>query len=247
MSDRRFSKFSQAGGAPKSALPGGMYLAGPAVGAFADGDRDGDRDNAEEVQRAFDISVIGAAGAGAATFLPPAAAGEAELAAAWDAWLAGQFASQLGPAFCRVHAAVGEMRIGEVLRADRDVDAALGEEGSRRSLAAARAFLEGREAIRHMPQFVRLSEAIRKADSPGHVTTLFAMQAGLFHLPRLGALLAYAYFEWLGGVMAARCSLTRDMKTFERLHPGTAEVVRSLLRGEIDGDGAGEASIFCVD
>ena len=98
-----------------------------------------------------------------------------------------------------------------------------------------------------MPQFARLTKAIGDADSPGHVTTLFAMQAGLYHLPRLGALVSYAYFEWLGGVVAAECAVDRDMETFERLHPRTAEVVRNLVRGEIDGDGNGESSIFCVD
>ena len=238
MSDRRFTLFSQGAGTQKNALPGGVYLAGSELGSFGGG---------EEVQRAIDISVMGAVGAGAATFLPPTGCDEEELAAAWDHWLDERFAKVLGPAFCRVHAAVGEMRIGEIQRADSDIDAAFDETEKQRSLDSAQAFLEGREAVRHMPQFSRLTEAISKADSPGHVTTLFAMQAGLYHLPRLGALVSYAYFEWLGGVLAADCAVNRDMETFERLHPRTAEVVRYVVRGEIGGDGTGESSIFCVD
>ena len=103
MSDRRFTLFSKDGAAPKNALPGGMYLAGSESGSFGGG---------EEVQRAIDISVMGAAGAGAATFLPPSGGDEKDLAVSWESWLDERFAKVLGPAFCRVHAAVGEMRIG---------------------------------------------------------------------------------------------------------------------------------------
>lgn len=220
-------------------MPGGVYLADAKAGSFDAG--------GEEVRRAIDISVLGAAGAGASTFLPPIGVDAPALALAWDTWLDERFAKVLGSAFCRVHGAVGEMRIGEVLRADRTIDEAFEDAERQRSLKAAEAFLEGRESIRHMPQFARLTAAIHNADSPGHVTTLFAMQAGLYHLPRLAALVSYSYFEWLGGVVASGSTVDRDMQSFERLHPATAEVVRKLLRGETGDGGTGESSIFCVD
>jgi hypothetical protein len=240
MSDRKFP-FSSPADATHPPAPGGVYLADSSLSAFAGG--------AEEVLRAMNISVLGAAGAGSATFLPDLGddASAVMLAEAWDGWLRGLFATQIGAAFCRVHAAVGEMRIDEILRADQDIDAALEEQEKQRSLEAAQAFLEGREAIRHMPQFARLATAIHNSDSPGHVTTLFAMQAGLYHLPRLGALVSYAYFEWHGGAVAASWNGDRSMAFFEQQNPQTASVVRSLIRDQTATGESGESSIFCVD
>lgn len=224
-----------------------MYLA----------DQDSLSGGAAEVQRAIDISLMGAAGAGVATFFPEASTqpSDPRFAAAWENWLTTRFEPVLGPAFCRVHSAVGEMRIREILRADRDVDAALDEDEKQRSLAAAKAFLEGREAVRHMPPFAKLTAAIRNADCPGHVTTLFAMQSGLYHLPRIGALISYAWFEWQGGARSLKKNGHGtggdaggvSLEVFESQNPRTIQIVRDLLRGECLGGGAGESSIFRVE
>lgn len=217
---------------PHSGAANSVYLAG--TGA------------ADEAQLAVDISIIGAAGAGVATFCPllPVDAAKAVLNQAWDEWLSQRFVAVLGGPFCRIHEAAGQMRMGEILRADADIDAVLSDPEKRRSLAAAQAFLEGREKVRHMPQLVRLTDAIGRGETPGHVTTLFAMQAGLYHLPRLAALVSYAYFEWLGGVVAGGWQGERDMTAFETGYPQTFASVRSILHAESASSGGGDCSIF---
>ncbi len=220
---------------PKTAVADSVYLAARGV--------------ADEAQLAVNISIIGAAGAGAATFCPllPADGAKAVLDEAWNEWLSQRFVAVLGGPLCRVHEAVGQMRMGEILRADADVDAALDEEEKGRSLAAAQAFLEGREKVRHMPQLVRLTDAIGSGETPGHVTTLFAMQAGLYHLPRLAALVSYAYFEWLGGIVAADWQGERDMTAFETGYPQTFASVRNILHAQSASSGEGDSSIFRVE
>jgi len=203
----------------------------------------------DEARFAVDISIIGAAGAGAATFCPllPADGVDAALDSAWSKWLSQRFAEVLGAPFCRIHEAAGQMRMGEIVRADADIDAALNDDEKRRSLVAARAFLEGREKVRHMPQLVRLTDAIACGDTPGHVTTLFAMQAGLYHLPRLAALVSYAYFEWLGGVVAAGWQGQHDVAAFETRYPATFASVRKILHAKSASSSEGESSIFQVE
>jgi len=220
---------------PHSAVSDSVYLAA--------------RGGADEAQLAVDISIIGAAGAGASTFCPllPVDGAGPVLETAWNEWLSGRFVPVLGGPFCRIHEAAGQMRVSEILRADADIDAALNSEEERRSLAAAKAFLEGREKVRHMPQLVRLMDAISSGETPGHVTTLFAMQAGLYHLPRLAALVSYAYFEWLGGAVAAGWQGDRDMTAFETGYPLTFASVRSILHADSESPDQGESSIFRVE
>lgn len=220
---------------PQSVGADSVYLATPGA--------------ADEAQLAIDISIIGAAGAGAATFCPllPVEGAKAVFETAWNEWLSQRFVSVLGGPFCRIHASAGQMRMDEIVRADADIDAALNAEEKRRSLAAAQAFLEGREKVRHMPQLVRLTDAIGRGETPGHVTTLFAMQAGLYHLPRLAALVSYAYFEWLGGVVATGWKVERDMTAFETGYPQTFASVRSILHAESVSSDEGDSSIFRVE
>jgi hypothetical protein len=46
----------------------------------------------------------------------------------------------------------------------------------------------------------RFSEKVARGDSPGHVTTLFALQCALYHLPVGPALSAYVWFELESGL-----------------------------------------------
>lgn len=243
MSDRRISKHPNAGPDP-FAEGSGLYLA--------------EQGDAGELLRAVDMSVIGAAGAGVATFLPRPLLtcgaeddGEVEqiavaaaIADAWQWWRRERLEAGLGHAFCRVHEAAGQMRVGEILRADAAIDELLDSDEVRRSRRAAVAFLEGREQVRHMPQLARLSEAVDRAEATGHVTTLFAMQAGLFHVPRLPALVSYAYFEWLGGAQAAGWSGARDVQLFASCDPQIFNSVRRIVHAAAGDE---KPSIFAVE
>lgn len=118
-----------------------------------------------------------------------------DLAAAWTIWLEKWFAPHLSLCFVEVYHRAAASRMEEVEAADRLLDAALTESLRARSLNAARAFLEGKSERRAHRPWQRFVDRIVPGHVPGHVTTLFALQCALYHLPLGPALSAYAWFE----------------------------------------------------
>ena len=83
------------------------------------------------------------------------------------------------------------------------IGARLTESERERSLTAAPPFCERTTEIRKLPQWTKFLARIEEEAIPGHVTSLFALRAAMFHLPLLPALVSYLYFEWKSGAMAA--------------------------------------------
>ncbi len=124
-----------------------------------------------------------------------------DLAAAWRLWLETWFAPVLAPAFVKIHRLAEEMRPDEIAAQDRALDHALSETLRARSLASGRAFLEGKSEMRANREWTRFAELVAAGGTPGHATTLFALQSALYHLPLAPALSAYAWFELESGLL----------------------------------------------
>ena len=157
-----------------------LYLVGPT-------------DN-REIDRAIQISLLGAeAVESPATFLPEP---EADFKQEWDRWSNGLFRKTIIPEFVGVYTATREMRHLEISRLDASLDADIPSPPGKRSLAAARIFLDRKADVRHMPQWVKFEDRIAAGSSAGHLATLFAIQSALFHVPVFPALISYAWLEW---------------------------------------------------
>ncbi|NLT69424.1 MAG: hypothetical protein GXX91_01855 [Verrucomicrobiaceae bacterium] len=117
------------------------------------------------------------------------------LAAAWTIWLEKWFAPHLSACFVEVYHRAAASLVEEIEAADRRLDAALTDSLRSRSLQVAGAFLEGKSERRAHRQWQRFVERIASGHTPGHTTTLFALQCALYHLPLGSALSAYAWFE----------------------------------------------------
>ncbi len=147
-----------------------------------------------------------------------------DLAAAWRLWLETWFAPVLAPAFVEIHRLAGEMRPDEIAGQDRVLDRALSETLRTRSLAAGLAFLEGKSEMRANRKWTRFSELVAAGGTPGHATTLFALQSALYHLPLAPALSAYAWFELESGLLP---------HTGYRNHSGTGNDALALFASAI--------------
>lgn len=206
-----------------------IYVADPAVSVCESG-------------RAIGIALLGIESAGPATFLAPAAEG-ASLKKAWDGWLADPFEACLGEIFLRIHGAAGRMHIDTAIDLDRRIGSFLPPAAAARSRSAARPFLEGRFQARHQPQWLKFARAVDSGEAPGHVTSLFALQASLYHLPLLPALVSYAYFEWKSGLetLPEGGNAGADLSTgrFQTGFPESVAAVRRIFEKH-----AGESSPF---
>lgn len=151
----------------------------------------------DEVVRAFEIALLGVTPRGLSVFQPDP---DKDLSAEWDLWLNKWFAPTIAPAFVKIYSLAERFRIREVKEADHELDTALSENLKSGSLGAAESFLEGKSRMRHHPEWNRFVNWIGEGKTPGHVLTLAALQAVLFHLPLAPALLAYARFEFQSGV-----------------------------------------------
>lgn len=123
-----------------------------------------------------------------------------DFAAAWERWLETCFSPHLAPVFVGVRRLAGELRIEGIVELDRRLDGVLGAPLRASSLAAARAFLEGKAEMRANPEWRRFAEAVAEGRSPGHAPVLFALQTALYHLPLASALAAYLWFELESGL-----------------------------------------------
>lgn len=200
-------------------------------------------DNREQL-RADSIARIGAADAREpATFLPTAAGAVCD--ADWRRWLAAPFEAWLGQAFVEVYGAATRMRSERIAAIDHEIGERLDAATCARSRLAAAPWLEGRTAVQRQPQWVKYLMAQAAGEVPGHVTTIFALQAALFHLPLLPALTAYVIFEGMNGHAAVMGNFKRDTDVFAARHPEGIEAARRVFRAAAGSDagGAGLASV----
>ncbi len=160
---------------------------------------------------------------------------------AWAHWLAGIFRPLLAPALVSVHALASAMRPAEVVAVDRRVDAGLASESRHRSLAAGRAFLEGKTAMRAHREWSGFADRVAADESPGHVAVLFALQSALYHLPLASTLAAYAWLEFESGVVGTAWSeepggADAGIDAFSAVLPELWLAIRAD-RGDFEGGG----------
>jgi len=123
-----------------------------------------------------------------------------DLSKAWSLWLENWFVPHLAGTFVKIYGAAAQFRFENIQTADKDLDAILTATLRKRSLVVAKAFLEGKSEMRANREWTRFVDRIERGESPGHTTTLFALQCALYHLPLAPALSAYAWFELESGL-----------------------------------------------
>lgn len=184
-----------------------------------------------EQHRANAIARLGAADAkGPGTFFPPERSGGLDFAAAFEDWLSTLFIPSLGPHFVSVHLATARMESDRIQRIDHEIDAYLSPVARQRSLDAARPYFEGRTEIRSQPQWVKFLQAAERGQTPGHLPTIFSLQAALFHLPLLPALTAYVNLEGANGLAAMADGDRWDLDRFAEIYPEGAESARLVFQ-----------------
>lgn len=197
-----------------------------------------DAADGREQLRADAIARLGATDAREpGTFLPPVSGAPATLA--WRRWLAEPFEAWLGMAFIDIYRATGRMALDRVLELDREIDVRLEVAARERSRQAALPWLEGRTEVRRQPQWVKYLRAQETGATPGHLPTIFALQAALFHLPLLPTLTAYVIFEGMNGRAAVDPKSRRDPEAFASRHPEAMETARRVFRSAAEADEAG--------
>lgn len=133
---------------------------------------------------------------GAVTFRP---SGAATLDAEWDAWVTALYVPLLRPSLCTLQDAAASQPLNVLLRADRDLGHALTESAARGSLAAGRCALLDFVPPRGAKLLERLRQAAVDSDAVGHLPTVFAARAQVFHLPSVQVAGAYLLVECVLG------------------------------------------------
>ncbi len=110
-------------------------------------------------------------------------------------WLGELYRPILAHALVEVHRLSMAYRLDEIAAIDRRIDTFLDVGAKTRSLAVAKAFLEGKDRMKANREWSRFADHVAKGETPGHTPTLFALQAALYHLPLAPTLAAYAWFE----------------------------------------------------
>lgn len=141
---------------------------------------------------------------GAATFQPE---GAETLAAEWDRWVRGVFVPVLMPAWDSARAALEARDWSALLGADAALGAALPRGASRGSLQAGRLALLGHVPPRGAKFLERLRELAAEHAAAGHLATVFAVRAHVFHQPSRQALGALLLAECVLGSASAGVTL----------------------------------------
>lgn len=195
-----------------------------------------DRDNDVEQQRADSIARLGATDAlDPGTFFPPERQGKLDFGAAWNDWLEVEFENWLGERFIAIHLAAAHMQSDRIAEIDREIDTRLPEAARKRGRKAARPYLEGRSEVRRQPQWVKFLRAHETGEIPGQLTSIFALQSALFHLPLLPALTAYVTLEGANGFAAMAGGKRLDSSEFLARYPESAETARRVFRNGVTG------------
>lgn len=177
------------------------------------------------------VSRLGVEAVSPATFLWD---GNGSLSRAFDLWLAGSFVPILAPALIEVHRLATAYRLDEIAAIDRRIDASLDAAAKTRSLAAAKAFLEGKDEMKANREWTRFAGLVAQGTTPGHTATLFALQTALYHLPLVPALAAYAWFELESGLPRPYRDLAGTREEVLRTFAATLPHVRVAMERDRD-------------
>jgi len=160
----------------------------------------------------------------AATFLPR---GAETFDQDWQAWSTETFGPVLRPALLALQRFASGVSPSELLSQDAALGAALPELAAWRSLAAGRRLLLDFTP----PQGSRLLERLRLAaggnESTGHLATIYAVRAHIFHLPAVQVAASFLLAECVLG--AASAGLTLPARR-------TASLMRSACSAAASGD-----------
>ncbi|MDF1741902.1 MAG: hypothetical protein P1U86_22265 [Verrucomicrobiales bacterium] len=161
--------------------------------------------------------------------------GSPDLGSAWDDWRKNWFAPHFGPAFTSVFQLATAQKVNEIAEIDRDLERELTASRSAKSRAAAHAFLEGKSEMQANREWQRLARLIGEKETPGHLTTLFAFQSALYHLPLASALRSYARYEFhCGRTSFSRLDSAEETQIFQRILPDVAVAVKANLSDNTD-------------
>ncbi len=141
---------------------------------------------------------------GAATFCP---GGGRNLDADWDEWIAGMFMPLLGPSLSALQDVATSQSLDRLLAADGDLGRSLSGRAARGSLLAGRAALLDFVPPRGAKLLERLRGAAAERREAGHMATVFAVRAHVFHLPGVQVAGAYLLAECVLGAAEARLTL----------------------------------------
>ena len=142
---------------------------------------------------------------GAVTFLPR---GGETLEADWREWAVSVYAPVVAPALPAIQHLAAKASFTALLGEDAALGAALSSPAAERSLAAGRrALLDFRP-----PQGAKLLDNLREAAvanaAAGHLATVFAVRAHVFHLPSVQAMAALLLAECVLGAAAVGVTLS---------------------------------------
>jgi len=161
---------------------------------------------------------------GAVTFLP---GGEETLECDWQAWSTETFGPVLRPALLSLQRFAAGVSPSELLGQDAALGEALPESAALRSLAAGRRLLLDFTP----PQGAKLLEKLREAaggnEASGHLATVYAVRAHVFHLPAVQVAASFLLAECVLG--AASFGLTLPARR-------TASLMRSACSAAASGD-----------
>ncbi|MEM9016213.1 MAG: hypothetical protein AAGC68_04305 [Verrucomicrobiota bacterium] len=118
------------------------------------------------------------------------------LEASWETWIGSLFTPTLAEAFVRAHHEGLLFRAAEIIQSDRELDLRLDEKTKRSSVAAARAFLDGKEEMQSNQVWLRFSDAVANGETPGHLPVVFSHPSPGYHRPHASALEANGWVEF---------------------------------------------------
>jgi hypothetical protein len=159
---------------------------------------------------------------GAATFLPH---GEETFDRDWQAWSAEIYGPVLRPALLAQQCAAAGASPAGMLREDEELGAALPEPAARRSLAAGRRVLLDFTPPQGAKLLERLREAAAVSDEAGHLVTVFAVRAHIFHLPAVQVAASFLLAECVLGATSAGLTLPAR-RTASLLHNACSTLPR---------------------
>lgn len=160
--------------------------------------------------------------------------GVGSLGLCFDRWIERSFAPLLAPSLISVHRLATAYRLDEIAAIDHRVDRLLEPPARTRSLAAATAFLEGKDEMKANRQWSRFADLVAQGATPGHTPTLFALQTALYHLPLVPMLAAYSWFELESGLPRPYRDLAGTREEVLRLFAASLPHVRVAMERDRD-------------